>query len=107
MHFEEKKELLFDFNLGLVETICRLIGLDEELPLTDSFQLSGDFLDFRKGISPKEKYQIPDPDFQANPYAQVFLEKHGFVPNMSILDLLFCAGPEAIVILENCFLSDS
>jgi len=99
--FEEKTELLFDFNLNLVKTIARLVGLDDHLIFTSSYEASGDFQDFRKGISPKEKHQVPDSGFQAKPYGQVFLEKHDFIPNMSILDLLFCTGPEAVYFLED------
>ncbi len=55
-----------------------------------------DIFDFRNRISPKEKASFPDPDFDVLPYVQVFAEKHGFLPNLSILDLLFCTGPEAI-----------
>ncbi len=41
----------------------------------------------------------PDADFQPKEYWQVFRHKHGFLPNLSILDLLFCMGPEAIFYL--------
>ena len=40
--------------------------------------------------------QAPDPEFQARPYWQVFQHKHGFQSNLSILDLLFCMGPESV-----------
>ena len=53
--------------------------------------------DFREAIRPK--HPVPDPDFQPRPYYQVFQQKHGFLPNLSILDLLFNMGPEAIFYL--------
>ena len=53
--------------------------------------------DFREAIRPK--HPAPDPDFQPRPYYQVFQQKHGFLPNLSILDLLFNMGPEAIFYL--------
>ena len=40
-----------------------------------------------------------DPDFEPKPYYQVYQQKHGFLPNLSILDLLFNMGPESILYL--------
>jgi len=50
--------------------------------------------DFRDAINPK--HPAPDPDFMPRPYYQVYGQRHGFLPNLSILDLLFNMGPEAI-----------
>ena len=104
VHFEEKKESLFDFNLGLIQTILELMGADDScISFSDEF-VKNPVADFRNGISPKMNKQIIDPHFDAVNYAQVFLEKHGFLGNVSVLDLLFCAGPEGIGVLEDCFL---
>ena len=40
-----------------------------------------------------------DPDFEPKPHYQVYQQKHGFLPNLSILDLLFNMGPESIFYL--------
>ncbi len=53
--------------------------------------------DFRTTINPK--HPQPDPDFVSKPYYQVYQQKHGFIPNLSILDLLFNMGNEAILYL--------
>jgi hypothetical protein len=45
------------------------------------------------------KHPQPDPDFTPIKYWQVFQHKHGFLPNISILDLLFCMGPESVFYL--------
>ena len=50
--------------------------------------------DFRDAIDPK--HPLPDPDFKPRPYYQVFQARHGFMPNLSVLDLLFNMGPEGI-----------
>jgi hypothetical protein len=49
--------------------------------------------DYRGSIHPKQK--VNDQDFKVREYFQVFSEKYGFIPNLSILDLLFNTGPEA------------
>jgi hypothetical protein len=54
-------------------------------------------IDFREGIRPK--HPQPDPDFEAKPYYQVYQQKHGFLPNLSVLDLLMNMGPEGIFYL--------
>ena len=54
-------------------------------------------IDFRNTISPKNA--LPDADFSPRDYYQVFAQKHGFLPNLSILDLLFNMGNEAIFYL--------
>ena len=53
--------------------------------------------DFRDAIRPKKP--LPDADFIPQRYYQVYEQKHGFLPNMSILDLLFNEGNEAIFYL--------
>ncbi len=53
--------------------------------------------DFRDAIRPKKP--LPDAEFAPKRYYQVYGQKHGFLPNMSILDLLFNEGNEAIFYL--------
>ena len=43
---------------------------------------------------------MDDASFSAVPYYQVFQERLGFLPNLSIIDLLFNMGPEAILVLQ-------
>ena len=61
------------------------------------FTLHSPLKDFREGIQPK--HPMEDPDFEAKPYYQVYQQKHGFLPNLSVLDLLFNMGPEGIFYL--------
>ena len=50
--------------------------------------------DFRDAIDPK--HPLPDAGFEPRPYYQVFASRHGFMPNLSVLDLLFNMGSEGI-----------
>ena len=52
-------------------------------------------MDFRDAIRPK--HPLPDPDFEPRRYYQVYEQRHGFLPNMSILDLLFNMGNESVL----------
>ena len=100
--FQTPYEFLFDFNWALLQLLLQLLGLRPNLGLTQRFEQPPppEVLDFRDALSPKAHRRQPDPHFQPRRYAQVFEEKHGFLPNLSILDLLFCTGPEAISFLQ-------
>ncbi|MBO5823363.1 MAG: WbqC family protein [Prevotella sp.] len=56
--------------------------------------LSSNPIDLRSAINPKHPDE--DADFVARRYYQVYERKQGFLPNLSILDLLFNMGPESV-----------
>ena len=69
-----------------------MLGFDARTVLTEKYVHQPEkVLDLRNAFSPKMKASIP----KFTPYHQVFEERHGFVPDLSILDLLFNEGPEA------------
>ncbi|MBQ8702233.1 MAG: WbqC family protein [Prevotella sp.] len=74
---EEPPELLVDFNASIVKKMCELLDISHP--------------------------RVPAPPHLRTPenkeYYQVFRERHGFLPNLSILDLLFNMGNEAILYL--------
>ena len=72
---------------------------DSGVRVQDSgFMVQGSgFKDFREVIH--AKHPQDDPEFQPRSYWQVFQHRYGFQPNLSILDLLFCMGPEAVFYL--------
>ena len=72
--YERKWTFLIDFNEELVAKCC--------------------------AIHPKQNFEN-DTEFVATPYYQVFQHKHGFLPNLSIVDLIFNMGPEALLVLMN------
>lgn len=99
--FEKKTKYLFDFNQNIHATICELLEIENNSKPTKDFEkIPDNTLNFREMISPKNKSNT-DTAFQPKEYTQVFTEKFGFTPNLSILDLLFNEGPNASTILEN------
>ncbi|HRN16249.1 MAG TPA: WbqC family protein [Xylanibacter oryzae] len=96
--FEKKWEYLYDFNMEITNKMCELIDLRPHVAATEEFIKSPEgFTDFRDVIRPKRPLQ--DNDFEPKRYYQVYESKHGFLPNLSILDLLFNMGPESIFLL--------
>ncbi|MBK6931191.1 MAG: WbqC family protein [Saprospirales bacterium] len=103
--YQNRLEFLFDFNLGLLQFLLKNLGLSPEIACTESYsdKNSEDFpagrLDFKNTISPK---RTPPPRwFYPAPYPQVFTERHGFLPDLSSLDLLFCCGKQSTQVLQN------
>lgn len=101
-HFTQKYDYLFELNIELLQTLLSLVGLSTTFSLTEEYlrEVPTSVKDYRRLISPKEKPEYSDPFFKSVKYVQVFEEKHGFLPNLSILDALFCKGPETILLLE-------
>ncbi len=110
---EKKWEWLYDFNWEITETLCGLLDIAPHLERTDRYMTADEISaqnqqsqcqpenrridDFREAIRPK--HPLPDSDFQPQRYYQVFEQKHGFLPNLSILDLLFNMGNESVLYL--------
>ncbi len=101
--FEEKKEYLFEHNLKVLQTIFFVLDIKPTLEFSATYvkETPTDIYDFRNKITPKTATIAKDINYQNIPYQQVFAEKTGYLPNLSILDLIFCKGPETIPILEN------
>ena len=96
--FEKRWTYLFDFNEEIRQKMCELIDIQPEVGFTKAYANHGDSPhDLREGIRPK--HPEPDADFVPKPYYQVYQQKHGFLANLSILDLLFNMGPESIFYL--------
>lgn len=95
--YERRYDFLIDFNEALRAKICELIDLQPRVRYTESY-LPTVVNDFREAIRPR--HPVPDATFRNVPYYQVFQEKFGFQPNLSIVDLLFNMGPESLLVLQ-------
>ena len=102
--YRGQQRWLVDFNAELQHTVLRLLDLRPNLHINDGHyldpaSLEGEVVDLRERIRPKLGHDW-DPHFQPLPYTQVFAHRNGFLPNLSIVDLLFNLGPEARLILH-------
>ncbi|MFH1320512.1 MAG: WbqC family protein [Bacteroidota bacterium] len=110
--YSEKYSYLIDFNEAIQLTVLNLLGLEIRSSSTTSYQTEyQDTIDYRNYFSPKlrtsnffaisGKPACPDPVAETN-YTQVFGNNHGFIPNLSIIDLLFNMGSGALGYLQTC-----
>ena len=96
--FEKRWDFLFDFNLAITRKMCELLDIEPHIELTEAYlPCPKDAVDYRDAIRPK--HPLPDASFTPRPYYQVYQQKFGFLPNLSILDLLFNEGNEAVLYL--------
>ena len=96
--FERHWTFLLDFNDEIRQKMCELIDIQPNVSYTEGFiPEESPLTSYRTAISPKHPQD--DPDFLPKRYYQVYEQKHGFLPNLSILDLLFNMGPESIFLL--------
>lgn len=94
--FHKEFSSILDFNLELFSVICNCLEIKTPIYKTTEYLKEPENLrDYRHLVNAKK-----EPHFNFTPYTQVFTQKHGFLPNLSILDLLFNEGPNTLNYLE-------
>lgn len=93
--FEKEYKFLMDVNLDTMDIISKCIGIKTKFLETSEFHKDTELVDFRNlAAGKKDTTQIA-------PYTQVFGEKHGFLNNLSVLDLLFNEGRYSLEYLKS------
>lgn len=93
--FEKKHEFMLDLNFEIFELVNEALGVS--IPFektTEYFHEVANKTDFRHLVNGKKDIT------KIEPYTQVFDDKHGFLNNLSILDLLFNEGRYAVDYLK-------
>jgi hypothetical protein len=93
-YYRQRTERLVDWNQGLMAMLLRWMQLSSETAAPEAVT------DMRKRLGLKPGKNEADLQFQPIPYVQVFQDRLGFLPNLSVLDLLCCTGPQARYILQ-------
>jgi hypothetical protein len=98
--YRKEYEHLADWNMACWKWVTGKLNLAKACSLTTQYQAAydpGKYFDFRGRLKPSTiQKQFPE----AARYRQVFEERTGFIPHLSIIDLLFCEGKNALSVLS-------
>lgn len=94
--FTMKHENLLEFNFKCLEVIYDCLELSFDFEISETFEKQPEHLMDYRFLADNRK----EKEHNFNPYVQVFDDKHGFIPNLSILDLICNEGPNAMLYLE-------
>lgn len=101
---DSRPELMLDFNTQILRFFLRKTGIPTDIRFTSEWEavtIEGHKVtDLREAIHPKRPNSILKDLGVEKPYWQVFSPKHGFIPGLSIMDLLFNEGPDSICYLK-------
>ncbi|NIJ44556.1 hypothetical protein FHR24_000995 [Wenyingzhuangia heitensis] len=99
--FEKKYKYLADLHMACHHFVMDALQEKTEITTTKEYLINSTKIDLRDWITLKKELGI-----KFDRYIQVFDDKHGFLPNLSIIDLIFMEGPNAITYLEKLNLSN-
>ena len=98
--YEEKDGFLMDFNLRLHGVVSELLGLERGVEFLSARDVDAAAVsDLRNIAEPKVLASMQG--VSELPYYQVFAQRNGFIPSLSIVDLLFNTGPEGLLLLRD------
>ena len=102
--YEQRYDYLMDYNEALQSLVCSLIDFEPRVERSGQYlsatDADGDLLDLREAIHPKRDLHLSLPHYRPVEYYQVFATRLGFLPDLSIIDLLCNMGPESLLVLR-------
>ena len=95
--YSEKEKFLADFNIKCIRLISSLLDLDLVYKISGEYvEKTNDIIDLRDLSNARKEKKIDTPK-----YIQVFESKHGYINNLSIIDLIFSEGPSSVSLITN------
>lgn len=92
--YKQRFNTLIELNDCCLKVILKLIKVKKEYSYTEDFEKINDNNDYRISLSKSDANKT-----EMEPYYQVFADRHGFISNLSVVDLLFNEGPASINLL--------
>ncbi|PRD47043.1 WbqC family protein [Sphingobacterium haloxyli] len=89
--YEKRHDFLLDFNIEQLQLLLTCLKINRSVTFTQAYTSRIEPVDYRDAIHPKKPSLLERP----KPYYQVFEDKHGFLPDLSVVDLLFNHGPQS------------
>ena len=108
--YERPYDSLFDWNADLLSWLLGRVGLDTRLHYTNEFQsklAAENSINTANLINPKTQARAHERDAQFAPqyYTQTFADRQAFMPNLSVIDTLFCLGPATSSYIQRCIVA--
>ena len=95
--YSEKEKFLVDFNIKCFKLISNLLDLDLDFKISNEYlEKTSDIIDLRDLSNARKQKKI-----ETLKYIQVFESKHGYINNLSILDLIFSEGKNSVSLMNN------
>ena len=95
--YSEKEKFLVDFNIKCIKLISNLLDLNLNYKISNEYvEKTNDIIDLRGLSNARKEKKIDTPK-----YIQVFESKHGYLNNLSIVDLIFSEGPNSVSLITN------
>lgn len=95
--YSEKEKFLVDFNIKCIKLISNLLDLDLDFKISNEYvENTNDIIDLRDLSNARKEKKI-----ETLKYIQVFESKHGYINNLSILDLIFSEGKNSVSLINN------
>lgn len=95
--YSEKEKFIADFNIKCIKLISNLLDLDLDFKISSKYvEKTNDIIDLRDLSNARKEKKIETPK-----YIQVFESKHGYLNNLSILDLIFSEGKNSVLLMNN------
>ncbi len=94
-----REKSLFSFNIKILEWLCKALKTNSVIGFTEKFiSCYNDETDYRNYFLP-QSFQKNINNWSPH-YSQVFEDRIGFQPNLSIIDLILSEGPNSINLLN-------
>ena len=95
--YSEKEKFLADFNIKCIKLISNLLDLDLDYKISNEYvEKTNDIIDLRDLSNARKEKKIDTPK-----YIQIFESKHGYINNLSIIDLIFSEGLNSVSLITN------
>jgi len=95
--YSKKEKFLVDFNIKCIKLISNLLEIDLNFKISNEYiEKTNEIIDLRGLSNARKEKKIDTPK-----YIQVFESKHGYLNNLSILDLIFSEGPNSVSLINN------
>ncbi len=103
--FTQKHNKLIELNTAILKTLLEILEIDVDIEFTNEYKKNY-IKDLREMVHPKPQYKKEDKQYRNVIYHQLFTEKFEFMPNLSIIDLIFNEGPLSYLYLKKTIVNE-